>query len=96
MLIVTLAKAGANPVVNENETIFQKESFFDVQTTLVNETSTAGDSLVNDTAFVKADVPYIPYDLHNYTDIFGDDESSGGRNGTKKEIIRQDYDFQSW
>ena len=95
-LVVSLATVEANPVANnENETVFQVESFFDVETTHVNKTNDE-DNSDNDTAVVKADVPYIPYNLHNYTGVFGDEESSEGRNGTKKEIIRQDYDFKSW
>lgn len=67
---------------------------------LDTEMGTAAD--VNDTSeiSVKADVPYSPYYLHNYTSIYDEEDSLEDENGTKrksnKEIIRQDYDFTSW
>jgi hypothetical protein len=82
----------SNPVA-DNETEYQVETFLEVETSFINETVDKDD---NDTDIIKADVPYIPYFLHNYTGIFSDDEESGSGNGTRKEIIRQDYDFKSW
>lgn len=83
-----------NPVV-DNETEYQVETFLDVETTYINET-VVYDADTNDTEIIKADVPYIPYYLHNDTGFYSHDDDSESGNGSRKEIIRQDYDFKSW